>query len=384
MTAGNTKTPRLLAAAKEFNIGKETLLDFLKGKGFDVSDKPTSKITEEMYDALHKEFAKDKAAKQKSDEIALPKGNTTMVESLTKDETTFESKEKKAKEKSSTKVAKKEVIEKVEAPAPIQEADAAPEEISKPSTPTTEEKEIINASQLEIKEEAQPEPIKEEVKQEKVDEKPTIVEAPIEVKETKEKEKEAEEKPSTPVVEKNEASTIEAKEEAPSNTEDKVEDSNNENTTPVEHIETSSPKLQGPKIINKIDLSEINMQTRPKKAKDNTSNKDKKKVETNTNQKPNKEDAKSIISTPAAENKKEVEAPKKSTPRPQREELRLPHKELITEVTFEPQKPEEEREHIDLNAPKLEGPKILGKIELPVGTQSGRKEKKNANVNAFQ
>ena len=29
-----TTTPRLMAAVKEFNIGKETLEDFLVGKGF--------------------------------------------------------------------------------------------------------------------------------------------------------------------------------------------------------------------------------------------------------------------------------------------------------------------------------------------------------------
>jgi len=37
-----TATPRLMAAAKEFNIGKDTLVDFLTGKGFSKDDlKPT-------------------------------------------------------------------------------------------------------------------------------------------------------------------------------------------------------------------------------------------------------------------------------------------------------------------------------------------------------
>jgi len=39
-----TATPRLMAAAKEFNIGKDTLVDFLTGKGFSKDDlKPTSR-----------------------------------------------------------------------------------------------------------------------------------------------------------------------------------------------------------------------------------------------------------------------------------------------------------------------------------------------------
>lgn len=69
------KTPRLLAAAKEFNIGKDTLVDFLASKGFDLGDiKPTTKLTEEMYAALQNEFQQDKAAKRKSEQIDLPKG----------------------------------------------------------------------------------------------------------------------------------------------------------------------------------------------------------------------------------------------------------------------------------------------------------------------
>ena len=52
-----TTTPRLMAAAKEFNIGKDTLVDFLTGKGFSNDDlKPTSKLSEEMYRALQLEF----------------------------------------------------------------------------------------------------------------------------------------------------------------------------------------------------------------------------------------------------------------------------------------------------------------------------------------
>src|SRR4249919_2306379 len=68
-------TPRLMAAAKEFNIGKDTLVDFLIGKGFNRDDlKPTSKLTEDMYRSLQQEFNSDKAAKIKSDQIDLPKG----------------------------------------------------------------------------------------------------------------------------------------------------------------------------------------------------------------------------------------------------------------------------------------------------------------------
>jgi len=69
------KLPRLLGAAKEFNIGQDTLIDFLIAKGFGKDDlKPTSKLTEEMYRSLQQEFQSDKVAKAKSDQIDLPKG----------------------------------------------------------------------------------------------------------------------------------------------------------------------------------------------------------------------------------------------------------------------------------------------------------------------
>src|SRR5579863_6122879 len=71
-----TTTLRLMAAAKEFNVGKDTLVDFLVSKGFSKDDlKPTSKLTEEMYRSLQQEFQGDKVARIKSNQIDLPKGS---------------------------------------------------------------------------------------------------------------------------------------------------------------------------------------------------------------------------------------------------------------------------------------------------------------------
>src|SRR3954471_9381783 len=68
------KLPRLLAAAKEFNIGQDTLVEFLAGKGFNRDElKPTAKLSEGMYRALQQEFQSDKAIKNKADMIEIPK-----------------------------------------------------------------------------------------------------------------------------------------------------------------------------------------------------------------------------------------------------------------------------------------------------------------------
>ena len=69
------KLPRLLAAAKEFNVGQDTLIEFLVGKGFGRDDlKPTAKLSEHMYRSLQQEFQGDKVAKNKADLIEIPKG----------------------------------------------------------------------------------------------------------------------------------------------------------------------------------------------------------------------------------------------------------------------------------------------------------------------
>ena len=68
------KLPRLLAAAKEFNVGQDTLIDFLAKKGFNKEElKPTAKLSEQMYFALQAEFQGDKVAKNKADLVEIPK-----------------------------------------------------------------------------------------------------------------------------------------------------------------------------------------------------------------------------------------------------------------------------------------------------------------------
>ena len=68
------KLPRLLGAAKEFNIGQDTLIEFLVGKGFDREElKPTAKLSIEMYEALQHNFQGDKVAKTKADQVEIPK-----------------------------------------------------------------------------------------------------------------------------------------------------------------------------------------------------------------------------------------------------------------------------------------------------------------------
>jgi translation initiation factor IF-2 len=110
------KLPRLLAAAKEFNIGQDTLIDFLAGKGFSKDDlKPTSKLSEDMYRSLQQEFQSDKAAKMKSDQLELPKGAVADAKKKKEEEEiTFKKETKKAPAKKEE--PKVEETVKIEAP----------------------------------------------------------------------------------------------------------------------------------------------------------------------------------------------------------------------------------------------------------------------------
>ena len=71
--AESKKTIRLMKAAKEFNIGKDTLVQFLSEKGFEVKNNPNTELSDDMYDTLMREYASEKAEKRKSEEIDLHK-----------------------------------------------------------------------------------------------------------------------------------------------------------------------------------------------------------------------------------------------------------------------------------------------------------------------
>ena len=265
-----TTTPRLMAAAKEFNIGKDTLMDFLVGKGFNSEDlKPTSKLSEEMYHALQQEFQSDKVAKLKSDQIDLPKGSTEVRRKKEDEAVLFRKDTKKAE------------------PEPVKEEPVAPE----------------------------PEPAP-------VEEQKPIEEIPVE------------EKP----------------EAAPAN--------------------ISVPELEGPKVLDKIDLSAIDSSTRPKKSA------------------PKKKDEPAPVEEPVAEDKasesEAITAPETVSAETTAEEVIETVEQPVAEAPETPAEdttvqPEAEQASLqpgdsveqaplisNIRAQKLEGPKILGKITLPV------------------
>lgn len=237
------KLPRLLAAAKEFNVGQDTIIDFLLGKGFPKDElKPTSKLSEDMYRALQQEFQSDKAAKMKSDQLELPKGAQGEAKKKKEDEEiSF-----KREEKPVIKTPKKEEEAKPAEEKPfkqVKEEEKKEEEVIKLEAPEIEGPKVVKKIDLSaIDSSTRP---KKGVKVKKEEVKPVEEEKPAKGKGKKKKEEEIEavEKPVEEIVVKEEPVA-------------------EEQQTVIENIEVE--KLTGPKILGKIELP-VDSDTRPVK-----------------------------------------------------------------------------------------------------------------------
>ena len=236
---------RLVKIAKELNVGTSTIVDFLKGKGYDIDNKPTSKISDEMHAELLKEFSDSMAAKEKADQLII-----------------------------GSRYGKEEEVAIVPPKVVIPEPKV--EEVEPPAPPVKEEKPV---------EEPAPEPVVEEVKEvEKKKEIPGIkvlgkIDLDAANKPAKKKEEPKEEPPAEVVEEveeppaeaespKEEKPAAEVKapvaEETPKEAKDPVKKSGSA-APPEEMIRAKTPELAGLKIQGKIDLASIQPAKKPKK-----------------------------------------------------------------------------------------------------------------------
>lgn len=243
-------TPRLMAAAKEFNIGKDTLVDFLISKGFGDEDlKPTSKLTEPMYRVLQSEFQQDKVAHQKAMQIDLPKGASLGDSKKKRDEEDLSFKKKETPKETKPVQETKEAEPVVEARKnETPEADAKAKEkadpgVTKIQAPELESPKVLDKIDLgSIDSSTRP--------------KKTAKKAASKSSAKEEKEKKEETKKSRT---KEKAADKEAEEEI------KPEVTAAEAPPVIENIQAK--KLSGPKIMGKIELPADN-DTRPKKDSD--------------------------------------------------------------------------------------------------------------------
>ncbi|MFN6065282.1 MAG: translation initiation factor IF-2, partial [Bacteroidota bacterium] len=67
---------KLIQIVKELNVGLSTLVEHLAKKGYEVENKPTAKITDQMYSELLKEFQKSGDIKQQAKSVSFGAGKT--------------------------------------------------------------------------------------------------------------------------------------------------------------------------------------------------------------------------------------------------------------------------------------------------------------------
>jgi len=62
---------RLVKIAKELNVGTTTIVEYLTQNGFEIDNKPTAKVTDEMYSSLLKEYSNSMAEKEQADSMII-------------------------------------------------------------------------------------------------------------------------------------------------------------------------------------------------------------------------------------------------------------------------------------------------------------------------
>jgi len=60
---------RLNKVIKEFNVGLQTVVDFLTTKGFEVKASPSEKISDAQYDLLRQEFGADRDLRTEAEKM---------------------------------------------------------------------------------------------------------------------------------------------------------------------------------------------------------------------------------------------------------------------------------------------------------------------------
>jgi translation initiation factor IF-2 len=319
-------TVRLSKAAREFNIGIATVVEFLAKKGFAVDRDPNGKLSDEMYNLLKKEFATEKQVKEeaKKIELAFSSHQTITIEDK---KTATREREKEREELFIKNVSlgyDKRQSDTVRKPKDVPAKEVPAKEAAPPAAPKTE-----------VPAEAVVAPVQ--------DSQP--VSAPVAAgpaEEKKKPSKKAAEDTSSP------AGTIEPVKEMPAT------------ATPAESAEPSeAEKVREPagkevgelKILGKLDLDTLE-----------------KKPAKKTKGKTKQEEEVKLPSEPAAVQPEVAQAPSPAQPET------VPAPEPIPPVVAEPPKEVVAENFLPTEKIKLEGPTILGSIVLPEAKKFEKKK----------
>ena len=298
--AEENKGIRLKKAATELNVGISTLVEFLAKKGHQVEMNPNTRLSAEQYDIVATAFQAERAVKEQADKIEITPSSSNVVVEVTNDENKEESEEVIIKNYNTSPADNKVAAKPVETAVT-------------PDEPEVSETVAENAA----------EPV-----------------APIE------------------------------SEQAPEAVSEPTEPQPAEPEAAPAFIPTQVGDLR---IINKIDLDAINTKTRPDKKKKTKAEKTEKQAKSPKAPKAPKAEAQPKTTKEQVETPKEPPAP-----------VPVPEPEPMPEPVVVAPPVVKEPEFIETQYKKLEGPKLVGKVDLsqfekPKSSSEKKKRKRIKN-----
>ena len=277
---------RLNKVAKDFNVGIQTLVEYLAKKGHQVEQSPNTKISEEQYELLATAFDSERKVKEEADKIELMSaGSNRVVEASQKADADAEPEEVVIKgfttqKKVTPKVEKKPVAaDSTPAPQPQPEPQPEPEPEPEPVKAVEVEEEEPVAAEVPVNKEPEEEaaPVDVEAEEADYEEPAATTDSPFKVVGTvdlsainqrmrpdKKKRKKGEKREpavSPAAAAKPKTAKTEAPAEAPKPAPAPAAVETPKPAEPAkpepEFIQTQYQKLEGPKVLDKIDLSQF-------------------------------------------------------------------------------------------------------------------------------
>ncbi len=223
-----TKTIRLSKAAREFNVGISTIVEFLHKKDFDIDTNPNTKLPPEAYDLLAVEYSSEISVKKESEKLSMRHFmETHEAEEVAEEEAATEPTEQEEEVLIKDSSGAADPIDKLPKAETVKEPAEKPPAEEPEKKPKKEKEKRVADEPSEEKEDLAPKVVgKKEIEKEK--EKPAA-------KKAKKKEEVTEEPPST-------KETAEKEEKAPEKEEEK------------RVYKSKIEKLTGPTVVGKIDL----------------------------------------------------------------------------------------------------------------------------------
>ncbi len=248
------KMMRLNLAARKLNVGISTITDFLSDKGFEVDSKPNSKISEEQFDMLAKEFASSAMEKEEASGLTIGKkhGGNLVIDS------DGDSKGGKDEEEASVLIKNSGASDSVKStpePAAKPAEEKAEESVHKSEAPKLQGIKVLGKIDLDDKKKPAPAPeapkATEKVQQAGAEDKAETPKAEDSTKTTPKGEDKAEAATPKETPQTEEVKAENKKEQAKEETTDKAVD---EKAPPEKTIAAKADSLKGLTVLGKIEL----------------------------------------------------------------------------------------------------------------------------------